>query len=247
MDANMNANTITNEAPGGFIPAAPSSSRKRASSGAELEPGAVFAEAHDLGLRSPLGCPYAGMDVVVYQGELTALRGRNGSGKTALLLTLAGRMAHTEGTLVILGETMPRGRGRVQRRVGLGLVPGVNDLQENLSVHSVTAAEFELYGKSPKRDAVDEYLKAWGLGGVARMKVGELSRERLVELGVALAMVNNPIGVAVDDIEDQLTIAQSDRLMNMLARLAHERGVAVMVACTERSLAATADRTYDLS
>lgn len=209
--------------------------------------GPLFARARDLGLRTMLGCPYAGMDIDVHKGELTALRGRNGSGKTALLLTLAGRMAHTQGSLEIMGATMPKQRGHVQRHVGLGLIKGVNDLQDNLPVASVVSAEFELYGRRGRRENVAAYLDEWRLAGVARTRVKDLSKESLVRLGIALAMVNNPEAIAVDDVEDQLTRVQSERLVRLLSDIAHNRGIAVMVACTERDLAALADRVYNLS
>lgn len=207
----------------------------------------IFAEARNLGLRTMLGCPFAGMDITVRKGQLTAIRGRNGSGKTAFLLTLAGRMAHTEGSLTILGELMPKNRGHIQRHTGLGLFEGVNDLQKSLTVGSVTAAEFELYGRRAKREDVAAYLQSWGFNGLERVRVKDLSRENLVLLGVALGMVNNPEGIAVDDVEDQLTRRQSVRLMEKLAALAHERHVAVMVGCTERDVAALADSVCHLS
>ena len=209
-------------------------------------PKPLFAHAEGLGLRTAFGCPYAGMDMDVYKGEVTALRGRNGSGKTALLLTLAGRMASTEGKLTILGQDMPKNHGKVQRKIGLALVEGVNDLQVNLTVHQVTASEFALHGIKMKREAVTDYLEEWGLGVVAQTKVRELSRERYVLLGIALGMVHNPEALAVDDIEDQLTRVQSERLMEKLLQLAHQKNIAVMVACTERSLAQAADRVYHL-
>ena len=206
----------------------------------------VFAEAHELGLRTALGCPYAGVNIVVRKGELTALRGRNNSGKTALLLTLAARMAHNQGTLTILGESMPKYRSRVQRRIGLGLIKGVNDLRSNLMTSQVTASELGVFKRPSKREDVSAYLREWDLFDIARMSVGDLSREMMVMLGIALGMAGEPEGLAVDDVEDQLTMRQSMRLMDRLASIAHERNVAVIVACTERDLALRADCVYEL-
>ena len=207
----------------------------------------VYAQARDLGLRTAQGCPYAGMTCTVRKGELTALRGRDGSGKTALLLTLAARMAHNQGELTILGERMPKGARRVQRRIGLGLVAGVNDLRENLTVAATVAAELSLFGKPSKQDDVEAYLREWGIEDLSRMSVGDLPRERLVLLGIALGMAGDPEALAVDDVETGLTARQSARLMERLSRIAHERGIAVMVACADRDLAQAADRIYELS
>ena len=54
--------------------------------------GENIVEARDLELKSIIGCPYSGVTFNVRQGDVFAIRGRNGSGKTALLLTVAGRM-----------------------------------------------------------------------------------------------------------------------------------------------------------
>ena len=207
----------------------------------------VYAQARDLGLRTAQGCPYAGMTCTVRKGELTVLRGRDGSGKTALLLTLAARMAHNQGELTILGERMPKGARRVQRRIGLGLVAGVNDLRENLTVAATVAAELSLFGKPSKQDDVEAYLREWDIEDLSRMSVGDLPRERLVLLGIALGMAGDSEALAVDDVETGLTARQSARLMERLSRIAHERGIAVMVACADRDLAQAADRAYELS
>ena len=80
-------------------------------------------------MKTYAGYAYREVDVDVHKGELVAVRGRNGSGKTALLLTLAGRMKQTEGTLNVGEFELPRQRSKAERHVGLGLFSGLNDLQ----------------------------------------------------------------------------------------------------------------------
>ena len=57
--------------------------------------GQPYMAARGLELKTLAGYAYKGVDLEVSKGELFAVRGRNGSGKTALLLTLAGRMKPT--------------------------------------------------------------------------------------------------------------------------------------------------------
>lgn len=207
----------------------------------------VFAEARGMGLRTSQGCPYAGVDLAVRKGELTALRGREGSGKTALLLTLAARMAPNQGTLVILGEPMPKRARQVQRRIGLGLIAGVNDLRDNITVAATIAAELRVFGGRRGDSDVDGFLREWGLEDIARMNVGDLPRERKILLGIALGMAGGPEALAVDDVETGLTMRQSRRLMAYLSALARDRGIAVIVGCVDRELADAADSVYELS
>ncbi len=215
-------------------------------SGARFE-GDPYISARGLELRSLGGCVYRGVDVDVYRGEVVAVRGRNGSGKTSLLLTLAGRMKPTGGTLTVGGLELPRQRAKAQRHVGMGLFAGLNDLQDSLTAAYAAGAEFELYGRKPRRDAVLCYLREWGLEDVANVRVKDLTSEKLAQLGIALAFAGEPDAVVVDDIEDQLTMSQSEWLMDLLIDAARTRNAAIVTGVVERDLAAMADACVYLS
>lgn len=203
--------------------------------------GEPYFRARGLGLKTYAGYVYRAVDVDARAGELFAVRGRNGSGKTALLLTLAGRMRPTEGTLSAGGLELPRQRAKVARHVGLGLFKGLNDLQDSLTVAYAASAEFELHGRRPRRDAVLAYLREWGLDDAANVRVKDLTSQKLATLGIALAFSGEPDAVVVDDVEDQLTMAQSASLVKLLREAARLRGAAVVVGVVERDLAAMAD------
>ena len=209
--------------------------------------GEPYISARGLELKTYAGPVYRGVDVDVYQGELVAVRGRNGSGKSALLLTLAGRMKQTGGTLTVGGLELPRQRAKAERCVGLGLFKGLNDLQESLTAAYAASAEFELHGRRPHRGAVAGYLQEWGLDDVARIRVKDLTAEKLAQLGIALAFVGDPCAVVVDDVEDQLTMSQSEGLVALLRDAARTRNAAVVVGVVERELAARADACVYLS
>ena len=88
---------------------------------------------------------------------------------------------------------------------------------------------------------MEEHLCWWGLGDVVRVRVRDLTAEKLARLGIALAFVGDLDAAVVDDVEDQLTLSQSRGLMELLARAARERHAAVAVAVVERDLARMAD------
>ena len=209
--------------------------------------GAPYISAQGLELKTYAGFAYRDVNVDVHKGEVVAVRGRNGSGKTALLLTLAGRMKQTGGTLTVGGFQLPKERAKAERRVGLGLFKGLNDLQESLTAAYAAGAEFELYGRKPHRDAVIDYLRFWGLGDVVNVRVKDLTSEKLAQLGIALAFAGEPDAVAVDDVEDQLTMSQSEGLMELLMDAARTQGAAVVVGVVERDLASMADACVYLS
>jgi energy-coupling factor transporter ATP-binding protein EcfA2 len=69
----------------------------------EERPPAVVAR--EIRMRGPWGPVYGPVDLEIPDGGLTVLVCPAGSGRTALLLTLAGRMAPQSGTLTVLGAT----------------------------------------------------------------------------------------------------------------------------------------------
>ena len=203
--------------------------------------GQPYMAAHGLELKTLAGYAYKGVDLEASRGELVAVRGRNGSGKTALLLTLAGRMKSTGGTLAVGGFELPRQRAKVERKVGLGIFAGLNELQESLTAVYAVGAEFELFGRKPKREQVLAYMRAWEIDDIANVRIKDISAETRAQLGIALAFVGEPEAVVIDDIEDQLTMSQSEGLMTMLHRAAREQSAAIVVGVVERGLADMAD------
>ena len=219
---------------------------KRGERIAAVEPGTHIIEAQGLTLKTPLGCPYSDIDITVDQGEVFAIRGRNGSGKTALLLTLAGRTRFTKGELTVCGCSLPRQMREVQKRVGLGLIENINDLPDNQIVRYAIEAEFELYKRTLTKQDVAHYLDEWQLGDIGDKRIRDLDEDNLTRLGIALAWAGHPDIMAIDSVENQLTKDQSTAIMGDLVKLARDRNVTILVGVIERDLAAMADNALYL-
>lgn len=212
----------------------------------------LFAEAHDLTLRTSGGCPFAGVDLAIPRTSLFAVRGSAGAGKTSLLLTLAGRMAATSGTLKVLGYSLPAQRSKILRQVGLAEFRGLNDLPAAAPVSSAISCELAMFGRPAKASNAAAFLEKWDMPWMQRMDVRDLSAEARVKLSVALALAGGAQAVAVDDIETGLTGTQTLRLMEFLESVAHggceavPGGATVLVGCLDRDVAAHADAVCNL-
>ena len=205
------------------------------------DPSKSVIKARNLELKNLIGCPYSNVNLEVKQGQVFAIRGRNGSGKTALLLTLAGRMFFTRAHLEVLGYKMPLRAGKVHRRVGLAFFEDLNELSENQIVRNAVAVELELWGRKATSDVVQSYLDEWQLTDIADKRVGDLNRDQYVSLGVQLAWVGHPDIIVLNDIETGLTKGQSVEIMELLVRQTRMRNVTIVVGVLERDLAAMAD------
>ncbi len=212
-----------------------------------VEVGEPLIVARGLTLKMPFRQSYGDVDLDILRGELCAVVAENNMGKTELLLSVAGRMKPTSGTLTVAGWPLPRKRSHVRKMSGMGFFDRVNDIQPVLSVRSVVSAELNLYSRRSGRRSVEQYLEDWGFSHIAKTKVEELDRFTYVRLGIALGMVGDPLILIVDDIESDLTRHESEKLMDELKALAHNRGMTVVVACTDYDLALYADKVVPLS
>ena len=203
-------------------------------------------EARNLSLETPLGVPFRDLNLSIPPGSYVAVTGNHGSGKTPLLLTLAGRMKPTGGTLFVGGLQLPQNHRKVARKAGMALFSGLNDIEWNLTCRLIMKAELEIWGKPHRNSDVEAYLRAWDLEEIIDKKVKKLTQLDYDRFGIALALVNDPDLRVVDDIERQLDAHDSRRIADELRKIAHEKGKTVIVAVTEPASAGDSDFTIEL-
>jgi len=197
-------------------------------------------EAAGLGLATRRGAVYRDISLVVPAGSFAMLVGSTGSGKTALLLTLAGRMHATSGTLRSFGDDARRRPATARTRTALGLVAGVNDLSDHLTVGDHVREALAMQGRRSSDALVRASLTSVGLEIDPRAKAGALSAIDRELLGIALALTSRPDVIAVDDADHDLTRGEQERLMSVLRDTAGS-GTTVIAACVDERLSCFAD------
>ena len=205
-----------------------------------------FIQARDLGIRTLIGSPYQNVNLSVPRDTFALVCGEHGSGKTALLLTLAGHMVPSEGSLTVGGYEFPRERNKVAKITGLGIFHGLNDLEENISCLALLRAELDLYGKPSRKAAAVDYLNRWNLAHIQNRYVRELTQVELACFGIALGMAKDPALLVVDDLEEQLTLDQVKDVADLLRHIAHDLHKVVVAGCTEGYLKRLADVSFTI-
>jgi len=168
--------------------------------------------ARSLGLRTRRGWVFRDVTLDLAPGELRALAGPAGSWRTSLLLALAGRFKITDGRLDRHGHA------------ALAYVPGVTDPDPNLTVAEHLAERSLLLRRPVAPVALDGHL----LERRGR-DLSPLDRHRL---GLALARLENPDLIAVDDADTGLSTDERAELWKDLRALADD-GYAVLATCRE--------------
>lgn len=200
----------------------------------------------DLGLRTRRGWVFRGASFDVPAGTLAYIAGPPHSGRTALLLSIAGRMRPTEGVVVVEGIDVTADPARGRRAVGVGLFDGLNDLDRDLSVGDHLRQELTLHPEVPGGLDLATLLDPVGLAIDPATPTEDLTPLERSLLGVALALVGSPAAIVVDDVDRDLGAAERSALWRTLQAIA-AGGTTVLAACIDHEAALAAGRVLDLA
>ncbi|MFF3766817.1 ATP-binding cassette domain-containing protein [Streptomyces sp. NPDC001922] len=206
-----------------------------------------------LGLEGPRGWAFRDIDINAEPGALIAVEGPSGTGRTCLLLALTGRMRATAGHAEIAGLRLPKKMAAVRGISALGPVAGVSELDPALTVaehlrerallqrrFSGSLREFlrpRTERAAEGRRRIDAALRAAGLDLDSlpkgpRTAVRDLERLEVLRMSVALALMNGPRLLAVDDTDLKLSDAEREQAWAMLRDVAGG-GTTVLAVCSE--------------
>jgi ABC-type branched-subunit amino acid transport system ATPase component len=188
-----------------------------------------------------------GIDLEVGDGEIVALLGTNGAGKTTILRVISGLLPATDGRVSWDGRSL-RGlraaevvrRGIVQMPGGRGVFPGMS-VEENLEMGGF------LYGrdKARRRKAIDRVYDLFPMLRERRRQVaGTLSGGQQQMLTLAKSFVIEPRLLLIDELSLGLAPVIVEELLETVRRLNRE-GVAVLLVDQHVDLALdVASRAY---
>lgn len=160
----------------------------------------------------------------VEPGQVYALLGRNGAGKSSLVRCMLGMQCPTEGRATLFGENAWTFRFQAMNRVGV--VPESPDAPPRMRVDEVVAFCRNLHAQWDN-SAVKERLKRAGIAMDA--KFGSLSRGQKSQASLALALGHGPELLVLDDPTMGLdAVARRGFFESLVGELA-DHGVAVLL------------------
>ena len=138
-----------------------------------------------------------GVSFSVNQGEIFGLLGPNGAGKTTTLSIVEGLIQADGGTVQVLGFDGNQNAQEIKQKIGVQLQR--TSLLSDLSVIEQIMLFSQLYGYQIKRQQALTRLERVGLDKKADAFPGNLSGGQQQRLALALALVNNPEIVFLDE------------------------------------------------
>jgi branched-chain amino acid transport system ATP-binding protein len=179
----------------------------------------------------------------VEPGEIVAILGSNGAGKTTALLTMAGLLKPLGGAVRFADKPVSHSQPQRSARAGLHLVPDDRCLFTGLSV-----ADNISFGRRGKA-AVDEALAYFpALEKRLKLQAGVLSGGEQQMLVLARALVAGPKVLLIDELSMGLAPVIVQEILGVVRRIADEKKTAVVLVEQHVHLALqTADRATVLA
>ena len=165
-----------------------------------------------------------GVDLEITEGEVLALLGRNGMGKSTTVKAIC-RMLPAEGHLEFLGSNLLQLRSHQAARLGIGLVPEGRRCFTNLTVKEnlIAAARAGVWDVA----AVNKLFPR--LGERHGQRASSLSGGEQQMLAIGRALMTNPRLLILDEATEGLAPLVRKEIWHAISQLKRETGMAILV------------------
>jgi branched-chain amino acid transport system ATP-binding protein len=180
------------------------------------------------------------VDLDVRRGEVVALMGRNGAGKSTTLKTLMGMLAKRKGSIQFMGRDISKSDPHDAARLGLGFVP------ENLEVGRQPARTWPDGTAAPVWTPERLFKLFPNLGEMPQRPGGRMSGGEQQMLTVARTLMGNPYLVLLDEPSEGVAPVIVEQMAHMILEL-KEQGVSILLSEQNMHFAElVSDRAYVL-
>ncbi len=190
-----------------------------------------------------------GVNLVLGQGETLALLGRNGTGKTTLMDTLAGATRQHAGSITLGGKPLHTLPSHARAAAGIGWVPQERNIFKSLTVHeNLTAVARPDAAGSGKVWTPERVYEMFPRLAERKDNMGnQLSGGEQQMLAVARALVLNPKLLLLDEPLEGLAPIIVEELLRAIRRVTREEGLsAIIVEQHPQAIVAISDRAVVL-
>ncbi len=153
------------------------------------------------------------------KGEIAGLLGVNGAGKSTLMKILSGIIPPNKGRVSFFGKDLIADSLEIKKQIGY--LSEDNPLYDDMYVREYLEYVRGIY-KSDKR-RVAEVIEAAGLHKEYKKKIKELSKGNRQRVGIAQALINDPVFLILDEATSGLDPNQRESLNNLFLELSKDK------------------------
>lgn len=200
----------------------------------------------------PARALFSGLDLEIGAGEVVAIIGESGVGKSTLLNILAGLDDADEGDVRIAGELvgpMDEAARTQLRRERIGFVFQAFHILPYLTLRQNVALPLALVSSDAARASAqaDAMLDAVGLGTRGHGYARDLSGGELQRVAIARALVHRPALILADEPTGNLDPDTAARVLDLFAGQVRQGGAAAVLVTHSDATARIADRVLTLT
>jgi ABC-2 type transport system ATP-binding protein len=167
------------------------------------------------------------INLEVKQGQIYGLVGKNGAGKTTLLRMITGQSYATEGGMVLFGASTEADLCKGRKRIGA--------IIETPSFYSYMSGKdnleyYRIQRGIPGKQCVAEALEEVGLTEAANKKYKSYSLGMKQRLGLALALMNRPELLLLDEPINGLDPFGIVEIRKLLFKLNQEKNITILIS-----------------
>lgn len=181
-----------------------------------------------------------GIDLNIEQGEVIALIGKSGSGKSTFLRCINGLEEINAGSILVDGDPVGRNEKELQKlRLKVGMIFQQFNLFPHLSAVDNTALALKVVkrlGASDARMIGMEKLEKVGLAHKAQARPHQLSGGQQQRVAIARALAMDPVVLLCDEVTSALDPELVEEVLQVIRQLAQE-GMTVIMVTHEMSFA----------
>ena len=169
-----------------------------------------------------------GLDFEVGQGEIVAIMGRNGMGKTTLMKALMGIVPTSGGKVALDGAEMNGLRSYTRVATGFGYVPQGRAIFSTMTVRENIETGLSSTGETKVPENIYELFPV--LLEMAGRRGGNLSGGQQQQLAIARALASKPKVLLLDEPTEGIQPSIIREMGRVLRRIRDERGLSIVVS-----------------
>lgn len=191
-----------------------------------------------------------GIDLDIAEGEVVALLGPSGSGKSSLMAVLSGLERASGGSLQVAGQDFASldEDGLAQARRGrIGIVLQAFHLLPTMTAAENVATPMELSGGENPRQRAEAELTAVGLGHRIGHYPTQLSGGEQQRVAIARAIAPRPSLIFADEPTGNLDAATGEEIVDLLFERRAETGATLLIITHDPKLAERCERVITMA
>ena len=191
-----------------------------------------------------------GIDLDIQHGEVVALLGPSGSGKSSLMAVLSGLERASGGSLQVAGQDFADldEDGLAQARRGrIGIVLQAFHLLPTMTATENVATPMELAGSENANQRAKAELEAVGLGHRTDHYPTQLSGGEQQRVAIARAIAPRPDLIFADEPTGNLDVTTGEEIVDLLFARRAETGATLLIITHDRALAERCERVLTMA